>query len=46
MDIRICPNCGILFDMDKLCWNISFGHIECPCCDMTNKVDNYELVKL
>ena len=46
MDIRICPNCGTLFDLDKRIWDLNYGNIDCPCCKQSRLLDNYEKVKL
>jgi len=42
MDIRVCPNCGILFNLDKNLWNMDFGVIDCPCCKKAFTLEEYE----
>jgi hypothetical protein len=45
MDIRICPNCGLVFDLDKRRWALNWDTIRCLVCDTDVKVENYERIK-
>lgn len=46
MDIRICPECGILLDASKHNPELNFKFIECPACKTDNLEESYKQFRL
>jgi len=46
MDVRYCPNCGVIFNLEIRYFLLNYGTIECPCCKLDIKTDDYVKVDI